>query len=177
MPSKMIVISILVLIILVAVPAVLYQKYWSFSALLHESGFTESDIVDRDAYAYGDAMIHVLLLANEHELGIVATVRSNWGKWSRIGSSKSDLYAEGNLATFGFSNMHGWGEDAFVDKHVFVAVPLQDNQPIHVREAPFELSIQYLGAGEHTILYAHAVAGGEFASFGSHDVLPYLELP
>lgn len=176
MSKKKIIVSIVVILIIVAIPAAWYQYYWSFSSLLRANGFTEDDIIHRELHAFDDKrMIHIVLLLDENKLAMVGALRNDWGKWSSMGQSKADLHDKKPWVTVGFSNMLGWGEVNYVEKHVFVAAPVGDRQSMDGLEVPFELSIQYLDRGENTILFAHAVSD-QLSSFGSEDVLPYLRL-
>jgi len=171
-------IAIIVLLLFIVAGAAYYNLNLTISAKIKEAGFSKRDIIAEEGYSLdADRITKVFLLADAEKLGIIGITSRGFGTWKNQGMDS--ILENPGLHAFvasSFAIMKNLANNLYTEKHVFVAgyIESQPNQII-AGNSDFYLNVDYFTHNGKTLLYGHAIAGKNKSSFGSDEVIQYIQ--
>lgn len=167
-----------IVVLLIISLGTIYYYFFSLSSVLRASDFSKEDIViTKDYLIDSDDQYQLLLLSNEEQLGLVVAKKNKYGLWTTLSTpSITDNLSGANFAVGSHVLMDLSDGKVNSQTTVFLASYTDERIPADNFSAEgFKLSIESFDVNDHNLLFVEATAASDKESFGSDEVVHYLQ--
>ncbi|CAH1221759.1 hypothetical protein PAECIP111893_04767 [Paenibacillus plantiphilus] len=155
-----------------------FTSKMNFSSIIQNHGFKENEVLVEEEYSTDSKhSTTVLLAANRKKIALLGLEDNFFGYNvnKNLLSIKTDPTPK-DLVVISLPIMKTSNGESFTEKHIFLAAYVNkkiNRSPAQTDE--FQVTTSYFDINNQILMYVHALAGKNKKSFGSDDVLSYLQ--
>lgn len=175
---KKLLVSVASILLVMIIWLGIYQIFFSFSTVLRQHDFTKNHIITSKGFTIDDKHLSKMhLVADQERIAIMAADKKWFGLWGRSNNeSMQQNNSEGKFAINSFVNMRLSNKSYYSEIHIFLASYIdEDVGPVIPQPDSYYLNAEFFEADGKNMMFVHAIAGAIKTSFGSDEIISYLE--